>query len=79
MGRLLEAPTVKLDWERFGVLDTWSLMGGGRLREEVTHGGSNVIITQINQQKQHHFLFNFRNKGVLGHRHHLAIANLAMF
>ena len=25
------------DWEKFGVLDRWSLMGGGRLREVVTH------------------------------------------
>ena len=38
-GRLLEVPTVRL-WENFGVLDRWSLMGGGRLREAVARGGS---------------------------------------
>ena len=27
------------DWENFGVLDWWSLMGGGRLPEVITHGG----------------------------------------
>ena len=29
-GRLLEVPTVRLDWESFGILDKWSLMRGGR-------------------------------------------------
>ena len=31
------------DWESFGVLDWGSLMGGGRLREVVVHGGSTVF------------------------------------
>ena len=30
------------DWEIFSVLDRRSLMGGGRLREVVAHGGSTV-------------------------------------
>ena len=31
------------DWENFGVLDWQSLIGGGRLREVVAHGGSTVL------------------------------------
>ena len=31
------------DWEHFGVLDWRSVMGGGRLREVVAHGGSTVF------------------------------------
>ena len=27
------------DWEKCGVLDRWSLMGGGCLQEVVAHGG----------------------------------------
>ena len=30
------------DWEKFGVLDRWSLMGGGRLQEVVAHGDLTV-------------------------------------
>ena len=30
------------DWERFGVLDRQSLIGGSRLREVVAHGGLTV-------------------------------------
>ena len=33
-----------IDWEQNGVLNRWSLMGGGHLREVVTHGGSTVFI-----------------------------------
>ena len=28
-GHLKEVPILRLDWEYFGVLDKWSLMGGG--------------------------------------------------
>ena len=42
-GSLLEVPTEDLDWENFGVLDWWLLMGGGRLQEVVAHGGSTVF------------------------------------
>ena len=38
-GRLQEVPT-GFDWEKFCVLDKWSLKGGGRLRELVVNGGS---------------------------------------
>ena len=31
------------DWESFGGLDWRSLMGGGRLREMIAHGGSTVL------------------------------------
>ena len=31
------------EWENFGVLHRWSLMGGGRSQEEVVHGGWPVI------------------------------------
>ena len=31
------------EWENFGVLHRWSLMEGGRSREEVVHGGWPVI------------------------------------
>ena len=31
-----------LNGKKFGVLDRWSLMGSGRLREVVAHGGSTV-------------------------------------
>ena len=30
------------DWESFGVLDEWSPMGGGHLREVVARGDSTV-------------------------------------
>ena len=33
-----------VDWESFGVLDSQSLMGGGRLREVVAHGGATVLL-----------------------------------
>ena len=29
--RLREVPSIGLDWEKFGVLDRWSFMGGGHL------------------------------------------------
>ena len=32
------------EWENFGVLHRWSLVGGGRSQEEVIHGGWPVII-----------------------------------
>ena len=32
------------DWKRFGVLDSQSLTGGGRLREVVAHGGLTVLL-----------------------------------
>ena len=39
------------DWEHFGVLDCRSVMGGGRLREVVAHGGSTVFrLRQITLQ-----------------------------
>ena len=30
-------------WKMFGILDKWSLIGGGSLREMVALGGSNVF------------------------------------
>ena len=39
------------DWETFGVLDRWSVMGGGRLRGVVTHGGSGDCI--LNKSRVH--------------------------
>ena len=39
----MEVPN-NFDWENFGVLDWRSLMGGGRLRGVVAHGGSTVAI-----------------------------------
>ena len=42
-GRYWEVSTVSFDWENFGVLDWRSVMGGGRLREVVAHGGSTVF------------------------------------
>ena len=30
-------------WEKLGVLDRWSLIGGGRLKEVVAHRGSTVF------------------------------------
>ena len=30
-------------WKMFGILDKWSLIGGGSLREMVAPGGSNVF------------------------------------
>ena len=30
-------------WKMFGILDKWSLMGGGSLREMVALGGSTVF------------------------------------
>ena len=43
-GRLKEVSTIGSDWEKFGVLDRWSLMGGGRLREVVAPGGSTIVL-----------------------------------
>ena len=42
---------LSFDLENFGVLDEGSLMGGGRLREVVAHGGSTVFTSQ----KEEHF------------------------
>ena len=44
--RLRGVPTLSFDLENFGVLDEGSLMGGGRLREVVAHGGSTVFTSQ---------------------------------
>ena len=41
--RLRSVSTLSFDLENFGVLDEGSLMGGGRLREVVAHGGSTVF------------------------------------
>ena len=49
--RLRGVPTLSFDLENFGVLDKGSLMGGGRLREVVGHGGSTVFTSQ----KEEHF------------------------
>ena len=49
------------DWEKFGVLDRWSLMGGGRLREGVAHGGSTVCKLCVFSSLYLSFLvFNFK-------------------
>ena len=32
-----------IKWKKFGILDEWSLMGGGSLREMVELGGSTVF------------------------------------
>ena len=32
-----------IKWKKFGILDKWSLMGGGSLREMVELGGSTVF------------------------------------
>ena len=37
------------DWEKFGVLDWRSLMGGGHLQEVVAHGGSTVVHFKNNE------------------------------
>ena len=42
------------DWEKFGVLDRWSLMGGGRLQEVVAHGDLTVH-EWINKQHKKNF------------------------
>ena len=34
-------------WENFGVFDGRSLMGGGRIRKVVAHGGSTVVGVRI--------------------------------
>ena len=44
--RLRGVPTLRFDLENFGVLGEGSLMGGGRLREVVAHGGSTVFTSQ---------------------------------
>ena len=49
--RLRSVSTLSFDLENFGVLDEGSLMGGGRLREVVAHGGSTVFTSQ----KEEHF------------------------
>ena len=36
-----------LTGKQFGVLDRWSFMGGGRLREVVAHGGSILVSETI--------------------------------
>ena len=42
-GHLREVPIIGFRLgKKFGVLDRMSLMGGGRLREVVAHGGSTV-------------------------------------
>ena len=47
-GRLREVPAVEwFDLRSFGVLDWRLLMGGGRLREMVAHGGSTVEVYKV--------------------------------
>ena len=52
-GRLQEVVVYKrfqllgFDWEKFGFFDGRSLMGGGRIRKVVAHGGSTVVGVRI--------------------------------
>ena len=39
---LTRFPAVMISLRSFGILENWSLTGGGCLREMVTHGGSTV-------------------------------------
>ena len=39
------------EWENFDVLDKWSLVGAGRLRNVVAHTGWTVLIVFVDQFK----------------------------
>ena len=49
--RLRKVPTKRLWRGNFSVLDKWSLMGAGRLRNVVTHTGWTVLIVFVDQFK----------------------------
>ena len=49
--RSRKVPTKRLWRGNFSVLDKWSLMGAGRLRNVVTHTGWTVLIVFVDQFK----------------------------